>query len=284
MNIGVNTFGPKAKLYFDFDGTIEKLKASGITSIEPCIVFSENLEPPKEFDIPPEVLQIMSGGIWPCEAAAERLAHIRAMGLETVSVHLFGDNSSPESFLSAIPRAIAFGKANGIRCYVLSLMEGCEGMKTFAPVVKQASEALAEAGIMLAYHNHEAEFEAVGGQTALDYLLEACPLLKLELDVGWVTFAGVDPLELLQKYRDRIVLLHLKDIKPDACAENRASCFTAVGEGAVALGPVLQAAKDCAIIEHGIIIDQDDSETDILDDIAIGIQNTRKAAGDVEYG
>ena len=276
MDIGINSFGPKAELYEDFAGTIEKLKAAGITSLEPCVVMTDDMTPPEGFVIPPEVLRIMSGWIWSCQNAPEKLAQVRAMGLAAVSVHIFGGTESPERFLSVVPKAAAFGKENGVKCFVLSLMLGYEGLKAFAPAVKQATELLAEAGIMLAYHNHEAEFEAVDGQTALDCLLEACPLLKLELDVGWATFAGLDPVELMHRYRDRLVLLHLKDIKADACAENRATCFTAVGEGAVKLGAVLKRARECALLEHGIIIDQDDSETDILDDIALGVQNVRK--------
>lgn len=273
MNIGVNSFGPKAKLYYDFDGTLDKLKASGINSIEPCIVFGGNPEPPAEIKVPPEVLQIMSGGIWQMDAAVEKLEAVRSKGLEVISVHMFGDTSSLEAFLAALPAAKEFGKENGIKCFVLSLMKGYEGMKSFAPAVKQASEELDQAGIMMAYHNHEAEFDAVNGQTALDYLLEACPKLKLELDVGWATFAGEDPVELMHRYRDRLVLLHLKDIKADASAETRATCFTAVGEGVVNLAAVLKAAQTSNIMEHGIIIDQDDSEGDILDDIALGVKN-----------
>ena len=81
----------------------------------------------------------------------------------------------------------------------------------------------------------------------------------------------------MHRYRDRLILLHLKDIKADASPETRATCFTAVGEGAVNLVSVLKAAQTSNIMEHGIIIDQDDSEGDILDDIALGVKNIQMA-------
>ncbi len=139
------------------------------------------------------------------------------------------------------------------------------------------SEALDKEGMKLAYHNHEVECMPEEGTTALDYIMEQCPLLKLELDAGWAKFAGLHPVELMKKYRDRLELLHFKDIKADASPETRNTCFTAVGEGSIPLKEILEEAKNCPIAEHGIIIDQDDSPTDILVDLANGVKHIRAA-------
>ena len=279
MNIGVNFFGPKKNLYYDFDGTLERLKDAGITSAELCVSFKGNIEPPAGLDviIPPDALKELSGGIWMYEDAAEKIEKVRSHGLEVISTHMFGDNASPESFISVLPRVKAFGMENNIKCFVISLMQNYEGMRSFVPVMKKFSEELAEVGIMLAYHNHEMKFDTVHGQTALDYLLTECPLIKLEPDIGWAKFAGVDPVEFIKQYKDRIVLLHFKDITADACQANRDSCFTAVGEGSVPLAAVLEAAKECPILDQGLIIDQDDSLTDIIDDLAVGVKNISDA-------
>jgi len=117
----------------------------------------------------------------------------------------------------------------------------------------------------------------VDGVSALDYILEQCPNLGLQLDVGWAKFAGVNPVALMKKYGSRIPLLHFKDVRADACAENRDTCFTAVGEGSIPLREILAAAPCCALIEDCLIIDQDDSPNDILDDIALGAANIRAA-------
>jgi sugar phosphate isomerase/epimerase len=112
---------------------------------------------------------------------------------------------------------------------------------------------------------------------ALDLILESCPAMKLELDVGWAKFAGADPIALMEKHGDRLELLHFKDIRADASPETRDACFTAVGEGSIPLRAIMAAAARCPIAEHGLIIDQDDSPGDILDDLARGAAAIRDA-------
>lgn len=275
MHIGVNSFGPKRKLYHDFEGTLARLLEMNIDSVEPCITFTGNRKPPKgvELQISEQELLEMSGGIWGLDVAAERVKVLRSKGFAIVSVHAFGDNSSPEALESLLPALRTFGEENDIKCYVISLMKNREGMKEFIPALRRMSEELDKAGILLAYHNHEIEWEEQDGGTAIGDLMEQCPLLKLELDVGWTKFAGKDPLAVMDTYADRIVLLHFKDIRADACQENRRTCFTAIGEGSIPLAEILQKRGICPLLEHGLIIDQDDSQTDILDDLAVGAKN-----------
>lgn len=278
MNIGVNFFGPKRRLYHDFDGTLEALKAGGITSAEICVSFAGNGEPPKELNltIPPQEFLEMSGGIWSLDAAAERLRAVREHGLAVHSCHMMlGFGMTPEVLRSVLPTLLEFGLKNSIRYYVFSPMKDTEGVKPLIPAIREVSDALAQAGITLLLHNHEMECIPVDGTTALDYILEQCPNLGLELDVGWAKFAGADPVALMKKYGSRIPLLHFKDVRADACAENRDTCFTAVGEGSIPLKEILAAAPCCNLIEDCLIIDQDDSPNDILDDIARGAAHIR---------
>ena len=281
MNVGVNFFGPKRKLYHDFEGTLKALKEKGISSAEICVAFAGGGEPPKELnlDIPPEIFREMSGGIWDLSVAAERLKTVRAHGLTVLSCHtMMGFQTSPEQLAEMIPTLLKFGQENTISYFVFSPMKDLDSIKPLIPALRQASDALAEAGMTLLLHNHEMECMAENGVTALDYVLEQCPNLGLELDVGWARFAGADPVALMEKYHHRIPLLHFKDITADACAANRDTCFTAIGEGSIPLREIMAAAKHCAIVEHGLIIDQDDSPTDILDDLARGAENIRAAA------
>lgn len=276
MNIGVNAFGLRKNLYYDFEGTLDAIKNHGFNSIEVCIGFGENSEPPEEFKqkIPPELLQEMSGGIWDQSVAKERLDIVRAKGISVVSAHIMlGEQQTPEEVFAMLPHVIEFGKNNQISYFVISLAKKLPEIKSYIDVVRQMSEALDGEGMKLAYHNHEIECVEENKETALEYILEQCPLLKLELDVGWAKFAGANPLTLMQKYRERLELLHLKDIKSDASEATRATCFTAVGEGSIPLKEILLEASDCPIVEYGIIIDQDDSETDMLDDLSRGAKH-----------
>ncbi len=281
MQLGVNFFGLRDPLYRSFDSTLEWLKEAGFRYAEVCIAFGGNGEPPKELNLtlPPEALQAMTSAIWPLEQAAQRIKTVRAHGLTVDVVHaMLGFQTGPEELAAATPLLVEFGQANKIKCFVVSLMKDLDSIKPCIHALADLSDKLAEAGIVLAYHNHEMECVPQNGITALDILLEQCPNMQLELDVGWAKFAGADPVELMRKYRDRLPLLHLKDIRSDASPATRDTCCTAVGEGSIPLTEIIAASKDCLLFDCGLIVDQDASEVDILTDLKIGAAHIRSAA------
>jgi sugar phosphate isomerase/epimerase len=54
----------------------------------------------------------------------------------------------------------------------------------------------------------------------------------MELDVGWAVAAGADPVAILNKYQDRVIALHIKDIaKLDA--DPHLATTVAVGQGTI---------------------------------------------------
>ena len=73
------------------------------------------------------------------------------------------------------------------------------------------------AGLKLAYHNHNFEFETMGGTTPmLDILIERTDpaLVAFEVDTYWVNKAGVDPVAFVDRHRARIQMIHVKDSSP----------------------------------------------------------------------
>ena len=123
-----------------------------------------------------------------------------------------------------------------------------EGIKVLAPRLNAIGRHCQEQGITFGYHNHDFEFTKVDGIYFLDYLLLATDpsLLKIELDVYWVAFAGVDPISYLQILADRIVLVHLKDMAADRS-------MTEVGKGILNMQQICafaQARGLWGIVEH----------------------------------
>ncbi|MFC7137794.1 sugar phosphate isomerase/epimerase family protein [Halobaculum litoreum] len=104
-----------------------------------------------------------------------------------------------------------------------------------------AADALADRGCSLHYHNHDQEFVDVDGETGLDRLLAAAPTVGLEPDLGWAGVAGADPLALLDRYAERVDLVHLKDYDADAGEP------APVGEGDLDLDTTVSAVR-----EHGV--------------------------------
>jgi len=81
-------------------------------------------------------------------------------------------------------------------------------------ILGRSGEAAKKAGITLCYHNHTHEFESVDGKIPYDQLLtQISPdILKMELDLGWATVAGQDPVEMFRKSPGRYPLWHVKDM------------------------------------------------------------------------
>lgn len=89
-----------------------------------------------------------------------------------------------------------------------------EVMSEIEMLQEAAAKCKAE-GIKLAYHNHDHEFLiSFNGLTVFDMLLAYAPDLWLELDVGWATFAGLNPVDVLHRVAPRLSAVHFKDFIP----------------------------------------------------------------------
>ena len=90
-------------------------------------------------------------------------------------------------------------------------------IKQSVDILNKSGEACKKAGLTLCYHNHVHEFENVEGQIPYHILLsQTSPdTLQMELDLGWASNAGVDPVELFEKHPGRFPLWHVKDMDKD---------------------------------------------------------------------
>lgn len=271
MQIGINTYGLSKCLLKDFSGTLEQLKKAGISAIEPMVVFAENERSKEALQAYEEAERMqMTGGAWPRWMAGEKMQIIRDAGFEIRSIHMFG----PGWKQPLLDQAIAFAKEQGVQYYVLSLNESSiEKAKKEIPELQEAAKKMKENGVELLLHNHETELQDDDGTCVLDFLMETIPELRVELDVGWVKFVGKDCIEIMRKYRERIRIIHFKDVSEGASPETRSTCFTAIGEGSIPLADIIKESKDMDLDECGYVIDQDDTLGNMLRDVYVGAQN-----------
>jgi sugar phosphate isomerase/epimerase len=111
-------------------------------------------------------------------------------------------------------------------------------------------------GLELGFHNHDAELRPLSsGKTFLDELPSE---LFLELDLGWAWYAGVDVLALLDRFRDRCPLVHVKDI-----ASREGRDFRPVGDGAVGYERLAPAAAAAGV--EWLLVEQDEADGSTLD-------------------
>lgn len=113
---------------------------------------------------------------------------------------------------------IAYHQAIGCKYIAVPYLDdqtrpGAKGFAHAIAVIHKFGRLMNEAGMTLLYHNHDFEFVQMSGMYALDFLYQAVPedILKTELDVCWVKYAGEDPAPFIRKYAGRCPVIHLKD-------------------------------------------------------------------------
>lgn len=124
-------------------------------------------------------------------------------------------------------------------------------------------------GVTFSYHNHSFEFARLDEKTMWEILVrETDPeLVRFELDLYWVKYAGVDPDSLLQELANRVSLVHLKDMASD---EQRSD--VPVGEGTMPWRQLLQTAD--TVGAEWFIVEQDHPR-DAFKDARTSLQNLR---------
>jgi len=107
---------------------------------------------------------------------------------------------------------------------------GIDDYKKLAEQFNKAGERCKKANIQFCYHNHDFEFQEQNGQLPYHVLLENTDkdLVKMELDLYWVTKAGHDPIEIFDHHPGRFPLWHVKDM--DNTPQHD---FTEVGNGVI---------------------------------------------------
>lgn len=126
-------------------------------------------------------------------------------------------------------------------------------------------EACKKAGIRFGYHPHGLEFRPTAGgngETVFDILVrETKPeFVAFQMDVYWVYYAGQDPAKLLEKYPNRWVTLHIKDMLKGLATGLHTGTTpptgkVAVGQGQIDYPAILRAAQKIGI-QHYFLEDE----------------------------
>lgn len=96
-----------------------------------------------------------------------------------------------------------------------------ESWTAFGRRLEQAGETVRAAGLGFGWHNHDFEFVPLpDGTVPMTHLLSAN--LEWQFDVAWAVRAGIDPMQWIARFGERITSVHVKDIaaKGEAAAED----------------------------------------------------------------
>lgn len=148
-------------------------------------------------------------------------AHLRAIlddtGLSAPSVHVGLDALEGDGW----PRTIEAANIIGHHYLVVPWISpdahrSLDDYRRLAGRLEVIGARAREAGLQLAYHNHDFEFETLDGGIPYDILVETDPdLVQLQLDLYWIRKAGGDPVAYFQRHPGRFPSVHVKDMAPD---------------------------------------------------------------------
>ncbi|EJL72726.1 sugar phosphate isomerase/epimerase family protein [Chryseobacterium populi] len=139
-----------------------------------------------------------------------------------------------------------------------------ENFKNLPELLEKSGKITKNSGIQFAYHNHDFEFEKWDNEINIyDFILEntSPDLVKMELDLYWISKAGLDPLDYFDKYPGRFSLWHVKDM------QRNTRDFTEIGNGIIDFKRIFEA-REKAGLKHWFL-EQDSSDKDIFESIAI---------------
>ncbi len=233
--VGVQLYTVRDLKKDDFEGTIAKVAQIGYKEVEFAGYFGRT--------------------------AKQVRAIIDKNGLSAPSTHVQFDELDDK-----FPSVLEDSKTIGLKYVVCpwipeELRKSPDIWKKAAEKFNKAGEMTKNAGMQFAYHNHWFEFLPADGKLPYDELLRLCDakLVKMEMDLCWITAAGADPVKYFERYPGRFPLVHVKDVKTlpkisTGGSQNFGDTvdLTEVGSGIIDFKRIF-AKADLAGIKHYIV-------------------------------
>ena len=244
--VGLQLYTVRGEMKKDFEGTIAKVAATGYKEVEFAGYFAHS---------PKDVRALLDKN-----------------GLAAPSQHVPYDVVE-NKWQETLEASHVVGHKFVVCPWIDEKQRNADGWKRTAELFNKAGEASQKAGIQFAYHNHSFEFaqvEGLGGKLAYDYLLaETDPkLVKMEMDLCWISVAGKDPLDYFSKYPGRFPMVHVKDYVNDPNSTSSYAGATGsvsfkgrledVGKGSINFKRIF-AASDKGGIKH-YFVENDDAK------------------------
>ena len=144
--------------------------------------------------------------------------------------------------------------------------------KEAVAVFNAAGKRLQEEGLKLVYHAHGYEFRPYEEGTLFDYMAKNAEHFAFEMDVYWVKHGGADPMSLLNKYPDKFLLMHLKDMAKGVQGNNTGhsdvETNVVLGTGQIAMAALVKRGKELGI-EYMFI---EDESTKVVEQVPLSLE------------
>ena len=226
--VGVQLYTVRRELGQDFEGTLGKIAAIGFREVEFAGYYDRT---PEQVKATLDKLKLTAPS-----------AHVPVAGLrDELAKHLAAAKVIGHHYLVCPWLAPEERKA-------------LSDYQQLAALLNRAGKACREAGLQLAYHNHDFEFMPLEGRLPFDLLLaETDPqLVKIELDLYWIAKANREPAAYFDKYPGRFELFHVKDMD-----KTPKQFFTEVGRGTIDFKAIFALGQKAGVKHY--FVEQDES-------------------------
>lgn len=204
MKVGIQFWSIRKHMDKDPIGTMEKVAEIGYRNWEICQLFGRD-DVPYNYGLqcPPE----------------EGKALVKRLGANIIGSHLSSENLLDETYYNDF-----MDYMEEVGCYSPGLASAffkygdVDDVKRRGELFNKVGEDCKKRGMVFHYHNHFHEFQKFDGEYVLDLIMKYTDpdLVKLEIDTYWAMRGGVDPIDFIRKYGDRVIMLHQKDF-PKNC-------------------------------------------------------------------
>lgn len=218
QKIGIQLYTLGEEVAADFEGTLRQVADIGYGEVE--LPHFYQMEPERlarsiaDAGLTCPSLHVPLATAWPgmptLQDAELILKGAAALGVSNIVVPIF-------PFPDRLAQTVGQGKRGPEMISDIAQRMTISDWQKIAEELNEKAAMLAPHGLKLSYHNHNPEFVKLpDGRTAFDVLLdETDPLLVgIELDVGWVAAAGLDPVAMVERNASRIDQVHLRDLTP----------------------------------------------------------------------
>jgi sugar phosphate isomerase/epimerase len=250
--VGLELYSVREELKKDAEGTVRQVAAMGYQVVEFYAPYFE----------------------W-SEAQAK---HMRGV-MDDAGIHCYSTHNDEEFFgAKNIDKARDLNLILGSKYMVQAWSDpkpNLDGWKGLADSLNAAADKLAPAGLKVGYHNHDAEWKAVGGQRPIEVIAKNTkPSVMLQLDVGTCLEGGGNPVEWIRANPGRIRSIHCKDWSRDPAVAYK----TLFGEGVADWKGIFAAAESVGGVEF-YLVEQEGSRYSEMETARRCLQGFRQVHG-----
>jgi len=192
--------------------------------------------------------------------------------MDDLKIQCFSTHNGQNSLTKDIDKAIELNNILGSKYVILASANAktLDDWKKVAYTLNEATVKFKPAGLRTGFHNHHVEWIPIDGKKPMEVLASNTDKsVVLQLDVGTILEAGLDPVAWINQNPGRIVSMHLKEWSKDLGYK------ALFGEGQTDWKKILDAAEKKGGVEY-YLIEQEGSKFTSTETAQKCLENFRK--------